>query len=164
MKICPKCNYTNYDDGIEICEECGAELKWIDRDTYENNQRILRQFYKQQQIDKEKKERLEKYERDFRNKKISLEQIIQYRRMYATDAERKRMNQEDTAREQREKEKKEQERQIKEQCVPRCPTCQSPNIKKISNVRKAGSVALWGIFAIGKVDKTFHCNNCGYEW
>ena len=136
MKICSKCNYTNDNDNVEVCPECGEELRWIDKATYENNQRILNQFYKQQQIDKEKKEILEKYEQDFKDRKISLNQIIQYRRMYATDAERKRMNQEDTAREQREKEKREQEQKLKESWVPKCPTCQSTNIKKISNTKK----------------------------
>ena len=43
----------------------------------------------------------------------------------------------------------------------RFPTyCHSNNVKKISRVSKAGSVALWGIFAIGKVSKQWHCNNC----
>lgn len=47
--------------------------------------------------------------------------------------------------------------------VPKCPTCQSTNIKKISGLSKAGSVAMWGIFS-RKVHKQWHCNNCGSEW
>ncbi|MBQ2882455.1 MAG: hypothetical protein IJE43_01575 [Alphaproteobacteria bacterium] len=47
--------------------------------------------------------------------------------------------------------------------VPKCITCGSTNIKKISVTSKAGSVALWGIFS-QKVKKQFHCNSCGYEW
>lgn len=50
-----------------------------------------------------------------------------------------------------------------EQNVPRCLTCQSTNIKKISNLSKAGSVAMWGLFS-QKVKKQWHCNNCGSEW
>ena len=54
--------------------------------------------------------------------------------------------------------------EIKEQSnVPKCPTCQSTNIKKISGLSKAGSVAMFGIFS-QKVKKQMHCNNCGYEW
>lgn len=49
------------------------------------------------------------------------------------------------------------------QYTPKCPACQSPNIKKISNFSKAGSVVLWGFFA-QKVKKQWHCNNCGSEW
>ena len=46
---------------------------------------------------------------------------------------------------------------------PHCPTCNSTNIKKISGLSKAGSVAMFGIFS-QKVKKQMHCNNCGYEW
>lgn len=46
---------------------------------------------------------------------------------------------------------------------PECPTCHSTNIKKVSLTSKASSVALWGLFS-QKVKKTWHCNNCGYEW
>lgn len=41
-----------------------------------------------------------------------------------------------------------------------CPYCHSKNTKKISGLSKAGSVALWGVFAVGKVSKQWHCNNC----
>lgn len=45
-----------------------------------------------------------------------------------------------------------------------CPYCHSKNTKKISGLSKVGSVALWGVFAVGKVSKQWHCNNCGSEW
>ncbi|MBI5675852.1 MAG: hypothetical protein HZC48_08540 [Nitrospirae bacterium] len=48
--------------------------------------------------------------------------------------------------------------------LPMCPTCQSTVVEKISLKSKAGKVALVGIFAIGKVSKTFKCNTCGYQW
>ena len=41
-----------------------------------------------------------------------------------------------------------------------CPYYHSKNTKKISGMSKAGSVALWGIFAADKVSKQWHCNNC----
>ena len=41
-----------------------------------------------------------------------------------------------------------------------CPYCHSTNTKKISGMSKAGSVALWGVFAAGKVSKQWHCNDC----
>ena len=47
--------------------------------------------------------------------------------------------------------------------VPKCPTCQSTNIRKISVLSKAGSVAIWGIFS-QKVKKQWHCNNCGSDF
>lgn len=47
--------------------------------------------------------------------------------------------------------------------VPKCPICGSPDIEKIGTASKVLDVAFWG-FASGKVKKTFHCRNCGYEW
>lgn len=41
-----------------------------------------------------------------------------------------------------------------------CPYCHSKNTKKISGFSKAGSVALFGVFAMGKVSKQWHCNQC----
>lgn len=45
-----------------------------------------------------------------------------------------------------------------------CPYCNSTNTKKISNASKVGSVALFGIFAFGKVAKEWHCNNCNSDF
>lgn len=42
----------------------------------------------------------------------------------------------------------------------RCPYCNSTNTKKISEMSKAASVAVFGMFAMGKVSKQWHCNNC----
>ena len=45
----------------------------------------------------------------------------------------------------------------------KCPTCGSPDIKKLSGKSKTGRVALWVIFSIEE-DKQWHCNSCGSEW
>lgn len=47
--------------------------------------------------------------------------------------------------------------------TPKCPTCQSTNIKKVSGLSKAGSVALFGIFS-QKVKHQWHCNECGSDF
>lgn len=57
-----------------------------------------------------------------------------------------------------------QQKQQQENNVPKCPTCGSTNLKKISGLSKAGSVALCGVFAAGRTSKTWHCNKCGAEW
>ena len=57
-----------------------------------------------------------------------------------------------------------QEREKQSANQPHCPICNSTNIKKISGLSKAGSIALWGKFAIGRTSKTWHCNNCDSEW
>lgn len=45
-----------------------------------------------------------------------------------------------------------------------CPYCKSTNTKKISGLSKAVSVGLFGIFALGKTTKQFHCNNCNADF
>lgn len=47
--------------------------------------------------------------------------------------------------------------------VPKCPTCNSINIEKISMTKKAVGGALFGLFS-SNVRKTMHCKNCGAKW
>lgn len=51
----------------------------------------------------------------------------------------------------------------KQQNTPKCPTCGSTNLKKITATQKASNAVLFGLFG-NKRKKQFHCNNCGYEW
>ena len=63
---------------------------------------------------------------------------------------------------EREKEQAEIEA-AKPKYVPKCPVCGSPDLRKISATSKVLDVAFWG-FAAGKPKKTYHCNNCDYEF
>lgn len=47
--------------------------------------------------------------------------------------------------------------------TPRCPTCGSASIKKISMSGRAFSVGMMGL-ASASMGKTFVCKNCGYKW
>lgn len=47
--------------------------------------------------------------------------------------------------------------------IPKCPTCGSSNIEKISLGKKAVGGALFGLFS-SDVRKTMHCKNCGAKW
>ena len=47
--------------------------------------------------------------------------------------------------------------------TPKCPTCGSPNIKKISATKRWVSTGLFGL-ASSDVGKTMQCENCGYKW
>lgn len=47
--------------------------------------------------------------------------------------------------------------------TPKCPTCGSTNIKKISTMERAVSVGTLGLFS-KKINKSFKCGNCGYTW
>ncbi len=48
--------------------------------------------------------------------------------------------------------------------IVECPYCHSKDTKKISNLSKAGSVALFGVFALGKTSKQWHCNSCSSDF
>lgn len=46
---------------------------------------------------------------------------------------------------------------------PKCPTCQSTNVSKISGVKRWLTTGLFGL-ASSDIGKTMKCNNCGYKW
>ena len=48
--------------------------------------------------------------------------------------------------------------------VPKCPTCGSPNLSKISATKKVAKIAAFGIFGMGDNGKTWKCNNCGSKF
>lgn len=47
--------------------------------------------------------------------------------------------------------------------IPKCPTCQSTNIEKISVGKKTVGGFMFGLFS-SDVRNTMHCKNCGYKW
>ena len=57
----------------------------------------------------------------------------------------------------------EQTAKIQSSNKPKCPTCNSTNLKRVSTTSKVASVAMWGLLS-QKAKKTWHCNSCGYEW
>lgn len=46
---------------------------------------------------------------------------------------------------------------------PRCPTCGSTNVEKISLTSKAVGGAMFGIFS-SNIRNTYKCKKCGYKW
>ena len=47
--------------------------------------------------------------------------------------------------------------------IPKCPTCGSTDINKISAVSKVAGAATFGLFS-KTARSQFKCNNCGYKW
>lgn len=47
--------------------------------------------------------------------------------------------------------------------VPRCPTCNSTKVEKISTTKRWVSTGLFGL-ASSNIGKTMQCKNCGYKW
>ena len=48
-------------------------------------------------------------------------------------------------------------------CIPKCPTCNSDNVEKISLGSKAIGGVMFGILS-SNVRKSYRCKNCGYRW
>lgn len=46
---------------------------------------------------------------------------------------------------------------------PKCPTCNSTNIKKISGTAKVAGAVAFGLFS-KTARSQFKCGNCGYKW
>lgn len=61
------------------------------------------------------------------------------------------------------KEVERQEKVQREQNKPKCPTCGSTNVEKISTTKKAIGFVAVGVFS-SNFGKTMHCKNCGYKW
>lgn len=53
--------------------------------------------------------------------------------------------------------------QLSQSDKPKCPTCQSTNIHKISGLESGASILTFGIFS-KKINKTYKCNSCGCTW
>ena len=51
----------------------------------------------------------------------------------------------------------------KGQNLPKCPTCGSLNVKKISAVSKVAGASIFGLFS-KTARSQFCCRNCGYKW
>ena len=49
------------------------------------------------------------------------------------------------------------------QNIPKCPTCGSSNIKKISTASKIAGATMFGLFR-RTAKSQFKCENCGYKW
>lgn len=52
---------------------------------------------------------------------------------------------------------------VKQLNIPKCPTCGSTDIKKISVMSKAVGATMFGLFS-KTARSQFKCKNCGYEW
>jgi hypothetical protein len=47
---------------------------------------------------------------------------------------------------------------------PKCPTCGSPDIERITLASKGIAAAIFGIFSIGYAGKSYACRNCQHKW
>lgn len=90
---------------------------------------------------------------------VMREYIINKRQEDAVEAEKRRIKRE------KELHEKTQARKAYEAShpKPKCPTCGSTNVEKISTINRAVSIGVAGL-ASDKIGKQFYCKNCGYKW
>lgn len=50
------------------------------------------------------------------------------------------------------------------QYIPRCPTCGSDDVDRITGSDKVGAALLVGVFSMGTLTKNYQCNNCKHRW
>lgn len=160
--ICPQCGYINFyvnPSKFPICESCGYEdpiiMTMEEMREFESSLNLPETESKNNKVkpvvstaDLQSHEALrEKYVYSSEHfSKKAYNDMLEYDRK-----ERKRLQEYwDTA-------------GRSEQPKPKCPTCGSTDLRKVSVGAKAVSVGLFGIFS-QKVKKTWHCNSCGYEW
>ena len=51
----------------------------------------------------------------------------------------------------------------REQNKPKCPTCGSTNVKRISTLNRAVSIGVFGLFS-SKIGKNYECLHCKAKW
>lgn len=137
-KECHRCAYVagDVEQGYEdgVCPYCGAEM--IEGPRIDNAQEFRREKEVYAQFVKGDPEKEKYYQQRLAKEDVEHEEDM--KRWEAEAAERAA-------------------------CVPKCPTCGSKNIQKISNTSRFGSTLVWGI-ASSKLGKTMECKNCGYKW
>lgn len=140
VRYCPKCGNIEMwqPELVPVCEYCKSELiatEYILKDVIEHG---------------DVKPEI---------RKAIFEKYIKDNPMYSEEAVKDREE-----KESRERLNLPSSYKTKQQNIPKCPICQSTNLSKITNTRKAGKIALFGIFGAGDLGKTWKCNNCGSKF
>lgn len=93
---------------------------------------------------------LEDYKKQIENDKQGYYETVKYHNKQIGEQQAKNL-----ARMQKEKDK--------QNCIPKCPTCGSTNVEKISIGKKAVGGATFGLLS-SDIRNTMHCKNCGAKW
>lgn len=151
--ICPRCGkwWDYLDDEDHICKNCHYKVmtktEFSAKDymnAYNTSPEALRQF--KQNLREKYTINSPQFNQEMYNELIQKE----YKDFLESEA--------------REKEKQiERAIRVNTSNIPKCPTCGSANIEKISTTKKITGGFLFGIFS-SDVRKTFRCRNCGYKW
>ena len=147
MKICPKCRGLYFDQDQQ-CDNCKIEL--LDKDDFNTT---LGEYYQ-----------MNHSQRVANRYNPQYEIVCKYQFPEIYEYNEQKSQQEYEALQRRAQQKRiEKERIEKQQNTPKCPTCGSTNIEKISTTKKALGFVAVGIFS-SNFGKTMHCKQCGYKW
>lgn len=137
-RYCPKCGEINFIDSITNCHFCNepyviTDYKWSLDDGDRDMYKIILEEYAKPNP---------LFDEELYNKRVGVEKALQ-----EATSNRLRM----------------EKQQAQRANVPKCPTCGSTNVERISTAQKAFGFALVGLFS-SNLGKTMHCKNCGYKW
>lgn len=93
---------------------------------------------------------IEDYNKQVENNKQGYYETVEYHSKQIGEQQAKNL-----ARIQKEKDK--------QNFIPKCPTCGSTNVEKISIGKKAVGGAMFGVLS-SDIRNTMHCKNCGAKW
>ena len=147
MKICPKCRGLYFDQDQQ-CDNCKIEL--LDKDDFNTTLGEYYQMNHSQRV-------ANRY-----NPQYEIVCKYQFPEIYEYNEQKSQQKYEALQRRAQQK-RIEKERIEKQQNTPKCPTCGSTNIEKISATKKAVGFVAVGIFS-SNFGKTMRCKQCGYKW
>ena len=161
MKICLKCRRQLFDTDTS-CDKCKSTviMDKVQFDTLYNQ-------YKSSTDKEQEQLRLSPAYKEFckyvfpTTKKPTIEEREKQRKI-TKEKELLKRKQEQEYVEKHIKHIKPNKEEIK-QYIPRCPTCQSPDVERLSTSTK---IVGTGFFGLGSktIGKTYKCKNCGYYW
>ena len=147
MKICPNCRGLYFDQDQQ-CDNCKIEL--LNKDDFNTT---LGEYYK-----------MNHSQRVANRYNPQYEIVCKYQFPEIYEYNEQKSQQEYKALQRKARQKMIEKEQIeKQQNTPKCPTCGSTNIEKISIGKKSIGFIAVGVFS-SNFGKTMHCKNCGYKW
>ena len=146
MKICPKCRGLYFDQDQQ-CDNCKIEL--LDKDDFNTT---LGEYYQ-----------MNHSQRVANRYNPQYEIVCKYQFPEIYEYNEQKSQQEYEALQRRAQQNRIEKGRSEEVSIPKCPTCSSTNICKITTGKKATGFILAGIFS-SNFGKTMECKNCGYKW
>lgn len=166
MKICLKCKRNLFDRDMQ-CDKCGC-TDIMDKKEYDD---LCVRFQNASDKEKEKLRQSDEYQVICKYKFIvDKNNTPEKRREQSKKDKEKRLQEErqylkhlDDIQQELQQSKIAQAKLDKETNVPKCPTCGSTNVNKISGAKKAAGFITVGVFS-SNFGKSMECKSCGYKW